>query len=239
PRLAARPRTGRSGANARRADLHRGARSQRDDPSAERARLPRTSTRGHGLRRGPRRRRVGGISGGGTAGRAGDPAGPGPVRGRRRRALLHSAHRDRAVLGARRRRIGVRPPARRVTGSVALRADRRTGRDRVLGREMMESHTPLQPAVARVPLHARRPIVGGRARARRGPHPAWLALAAVIAFGVVQTAVRYHKYHLGLHGDNYGFLLEHQGLGPHTLLQPYNENLSAFAVLLYRAIFAV
>jgi hypothetical protein len=64
-------------------------------------------------------------------------------------------------------------------------------------------------------------------------------LAAVIAFGVVQTAVRYHNYHLGLHGDNYGFLLEHEGLSPHTLLQPYNENLAAFAVLLYRAIFAV
>jgi hypothetical protein len=60
----------------------------------------------------------------------------------------------------------------------------------------------------------------------------------VIAFGVVQTALRYQQYHLGIHGDMYGFLLEHKGLGPHTLLQPYNENLSAFTVLVYRAIFA-
>jgi hypothetical protein len=101
----------------------------------------------------------------------------------------------------------------------------------------MESHTPPQPAVAQVPLDTRLPAVGWRAR--HGPHPAWLALAAVIAFGLVQNAVRYHNYHLGLHGDDYGFLLEHHGLNAHTLLQPYNENLAAFAVLLYRAVLAV
>jgi hypothetical protein len=59
----------------------------------------------------------------------------------------------------------------------------------------------------------------------------------VIAFGLVQTAWRYQHYQLGIHGDMYGFLLEHEGLGPHTLLQPYNENLSAFTVLVYRVIY--
>src|SRR5205823_289660 len=32
---------------------------------------------------------------------------------------------------------------------------------------------------------------------------------------------------------------EHEGVRPHTLLQPYNEDLLAFAILVYRAIFAI
>ncbi len=79
---------------------------------------------------------------------------------------------------------------------------------------MMEAGTPLQPAVAQLPRDAPAPAAGHREYPRVSPQWAWLALAAVILFGVIQTAVRYAEHHLGLHGDMYGFLLEHEGLGP-------------------------
>ena len=92
---------------------------------------------------------------------------------------------------------------------------------------------------ARVPPDARSPGADWRPRLRHGPSPAWLALAAVIAFGTVQTAVRFHNHHLGLLGDDYDFLLAREGLSVHTLLEPHNENLSTVGILLYRGIFAV
>src|SRR5579872_944629 len=67
----------------------------------------------------------------------------------------------------------------------------------------------------------------------------WIALAAVLAFGVAQNAVRFHDYHLGLLGDDYGFLLARPGLNAHSLIAPYNEHLSVTAVLAYRALFAI
>jgi hypothetical protein len=99
--------------------------------------------------------------------------------------------------------------------------------------------TPIQPAMAEVGVDARSAAVGWRRRLRSGSLPAWLALAAVIAFGTVQTAVIFHNHHLGLLGDDYDFLLARQGLSVHTLLQPHNEHLVAVGVLLYRAIFAL
>jgi hypothetical protein len=96
------------------------------------------------------------------------------------------------------------------------------------------------------------PAVSGTAVARRREWPVgvvrsaaadsragWIALAVVLAFGVAQNAVRFHNYRLGLLGDDYGFLLARPGLSVHSLLAPYNEHLSAVAVLAYRALFAL
>ncbi len=102
----------------------------------------------------------------------------------------------------------------------------------------MIAGTPVGPTVAQAPREARTAGVGGWPRLRHGSHAAWLALAVVIAFGTVQTAVRFHNHHLGLLGDDYDFLLTRQGLSVHTLLEPHNEHLVAVGVLLYRAIFA-
>jgi hypothetical protein len=116
----------------------------------------------------------------------------------------------------------------------ALRRLRQIARD--AEGQLMQSRASLQAAVAELPVGTRPSSVVPASVARRLPHPAWFVLAGVIAFGVVQTAIRYHESHLGIHGDMYGFLLEHEGLNFHTLLQPYNEDLSAFTVLLYRGI---
>jgi hypothetical protein len=101
------------------------------------------------------------------------------------------------------------------------------------------ARAPVQPAVAEVGPDARSAAAGWWLRQGNRALPAWLALAAVIAFGTVQTAVIFHNYHLGLLGDDYDFLLARQGLSVHTLLEPHNEHLTAVGVLLYRAIFAL
>jgi len=98
------------------------------------------------------------------------------------------------------------------------------------------ARAPMQPAVAQV---APGPRSAGVSWRLRSPLLPWLALAALIAFGTIQTAVRFHNYHLGLLGDDYDFLLAREGLSLHNLLQPHNENLSTVGVLLYRGIFAV
>jgi hypothetical protein len=96
-----------------------------------------------------------------------------------------------------------------------------------------------QPVTSAHPV-GRAPAGGARlARLAQEPVAAWLALAVVIALGLLQTALRFHHYRLGLLGDDYDFLLSRTGISVHTLLQPHNENLSAVGVLLYRAIFAV
>ena len=95
---------------------------------------------------------------------------------------------------------------------------------------------PARPAG--MPARVRQPALAGSVLKRHGSRLAWLALAAVIAFGTVQTAVRFHNYHLGFLGDDYDFLLVRQGLSAHTLLQPHNEHLSTVGILLYQGIFA-
>jgi hypothetical protein len=60
----------------------------------------------------------------------------------------------------------------------------------------------------------------------------------VIGAGLVQTAIRFHHYRLGLVGDDFDFLLKREGLSVHSLLAPHNENLVVVGVLLYKAVFA-
>jgi hypothetical protein len=74
---------------------------------------------------------------------------------------------------------------------------------------------------------------------RQDSRAGWIALGIVLAAGTLQTALRFHHYHLGLLGDDYDFLLSREAISVHTLLQPHNENLSTVGILLYRAIFAV
>jgi hypothetical protein len=106
------------------------------------------------------------------------------------------------------------------------------------------SRPPVEPA--QLPVDTRRSAFETERRAATGPlrllgdpRAPWLALAVIVAFGLIQEAVRFHDYHLGLVGDDYDFLLGREGISFHILLQPHNENLSAVGILLYKAIFAV
>jgi hypothetical protein len=99
------------------------------------------------------------------------------------------------------------------------------------------ARAPAQAAGTQAPGAASRAGLAAAYRDNQA-RAAWLALALVIAAGLLQTAIRFHHYHLGLIGDDFDFLLAREGLSAHTLLAPHNENLVAVGVLLYRAIFA-
>ncbi len=97
---------------------------------------------------------------------------------------------------------------------------------------------PVEQALAPA-LDAAPAVPGPGARWYADRRLPWLALAAVIAGGLAQTAVRYHDYHLGFLSEEFDFLLKRDTITFHTLLQPHNENLSTVGVLLYRALFAL
>ena len=92
-----------------------------------------------------------------------------------------------------------------------------------------------KPRTPHAPPAARR-IALSLLRDARAP---WAALAIIVVFGLTQTALIFHNYHLGLLGDDYDFLVAREGLNLHTLLLPHWENFSAVGVLIYRLLFGV